>query len=431
LERRCDARGSQCGNLTVTARVDARMGKKNLRQALRPEGGEGKKLFSLDHTRVLVEDVFGEDLHLARVRSIANGVAGVLSATMASVAAIGRAYAGLAGITTKSGVKQVDRLLSNAGVPLEEVMPLWVRHVVGETPKIVVAMDWTDFDDDDHTTLCVSLITTHGRATPLAWKTVKKSKLKRRRTRYELDMVKRLREWLPKSTNVEWLADRAFGYQQMYELIGGLGWDYTIRFRENILVRDGEGPALPASAHVPANGRVCKLIGPEVTNKRFKVPAVVVVKRKRMQEPWCLATSRATTDGAESVRTYSRRFTIEETFRDAKDITFGMGLRATHVHDAERRDRLLLLIAIAQTLLTLLGAASEASGLDRTLKTNTVKRRTMSLFNQGLYWYGCLGRSTMRQEWVESLLGAYEKILREHRFLAEILLFDPSAAARE
>jgi hypothetical protein len=245
--------------------------------------------------------------------------------------------------------------------------------VVGQTANIVVAMDWTDFDDDDHTTLCVSLITTHGRATPLAWKTVKKSKLKRRRTRYELDMVKRMRKWLPEGTNVEWLADRAFGYQKMYELIAGLGWDYTIRFRENILVRDGEGPALPASAHVPANGRVCKLIGPEVTNKRFKVPALVFVKRKGMKEAWCLATSRVDTEGSRNVHTYGRRFSIEETFRDTKDITFGMGLRATHIGDADRRDRLLLLIA--QTLLTLLGAASEASGLDRTLKTEDEHRQ--------------------------------------------------------
>ena len=406
------------------SRVTTRMGKKNLRQALRPEGGAGKKLFSLDHTRVLLKDVYGEDMHLARVGSIANGVAGVLNATMVSVAAIGRAYAALAGITTKSGIKQVDRLLSNDGIALETVMPLWVRHVVGATPRIVVAIDWTDFDDDDHTTLCVSLMTTHGRATPLAWKTVKKSKLKRRRTRYELDMVRRVHSWLPQSTQIEWLGDRAFGYQEMYQLLGSLGCDYSIRFRENILLHEGEGRALPASAYVPANGRIRKLVGPAVTSERFRVPAVVLVKRKGMKEAWCIATSRADADGSAIVRTYSRRFTIEETFRDTKDITFGLGLRATHIHDADRRDRMLLLVAIAHTLLTLLGAASEASGLDRTLKANTVKRRTMSLFNQGLYWYGCLGRSTMRQEWVDSLLAAYERILREHSFLAEILLFD-------
>jgi hypothetical protein len=406
------------------------MPRQNLKQWLHPQGGVGRTLFGLDHTRTLLEDVFGEDLHLARVRSLANGVAGVLNATAASIAAIGRAYASLAGVETKSGIKQVDRLLSNSGVALDEVLPLWVRHVVGATPSITVAMDWTDYDDDDHTTLCVSLITTHGRATPLAWKTVRKTELKRMRTGHELDMVRSMRTWLP-STHLEWLADRAFGYCELYELLTSFGWDYTIRFRENILVSDGEGPALPASAHVPANGRVCKLLNPAVTNQRIRIPAIVLVKRKGMKEAWCLAVSNPDRAAQESVRAYSRRFSIEETFRDTKDITFGLGLRATHIRDAERRDRMLLLIAIAQALLTLLGAASEACGLDRTLKANTVKRRTMSLLNQGLYWYGCLGRPTMRQEWVERLLGAYERILRGHRFLAEILLFDASCSAQK
>jgi len=73
--------------------------------------------------------------------------------------------------------------------------------------------------------------------------------------------------------------------------------------------------------------------------------------------------------------------------------------------------------------LTLLGAASEASGLDRTLKTNTSTKRTMSLFNQGAYWYSCL--PTMRDEWFDRLMADYENIVREHRFLVEILKFEP------
>ena len=81
------------------------------------------------------------------------------------------------------------------------------------------------------------------------------------------------------------------------------------------------------------------------------------------------------------------RFTIEETFRDEKDIHFGLDLSATHIKNCQRRDRLLFLVAIAHALLTLLGAASEETGLDRTLKANTAKKRTLSLFRQGLYWY--------------------------------------------
>ena len=35
----------------------------------------------MEHTRVMLEDIFGEDLHLKRVRSLAGGVSGVLNAT--------------------------------------------------------------------------------------------------------------------------------------------------------------------------------------------------------------------------------------------------------------------------------------------------------------------------------------------------------------
>lgn len=376
----------------------------------------------MEHTRVTLEDVLGHDVHLARVRSLANGVTGMLNAKTASVAAVGRAYAAVRGIKTKSGIKQIDRLLSNDGIGMDEILPLWLKHVIGSTPKLVVAIDWTDFDEDDHTTLCVSLMTTHGRATPLAWRTVQKSELKHQRTRYELEMVERLRKWIPETTQVTWLGDRAFGYQEMAKALSYRGFDYILRFRENFKVLEGEGPALPAAAYVPANGRVKMLKQPKLTGKRYELPAAVFVKRKGMKQAWCLMTSLKGARPSDIVASYSRRFTIEETFRDTKDLTFGMGLRATHIRDQNRRDRMLLLIAISQTLLTLLGAASEKSGLDSTLKANTVKRRTMSLLNQGLYWYQCL--ATMREEWFLSLMSAYEAILQEHQNLAQILLFN-------
>lgn len=71
-----------------------------------------------------------------------------------------------------------------------------------------------------------------------------------------------------------------------------------------------------------------------------------------------------------------------------------MGLSATHVTRTDRRDRLMLIRALAQALFTLLGAASEEVGLDRKLKANTAKRRTVSLFNQGWLWHQAL--PTMR-----------------------------------
>ena len=52
-----------------------------------------------------------------------------------------------------------------------------------------------------------------------------------------------------------------------------------------------------------------------------------------------------------------------------------------------RRDRLLLVSALAVALLTLLGTVGESLGMDRLLKSNTSKTRTHSLFRQGCMLY--------------------------------------------
>ena len=375
-----------------------------------------RETLDLNHTRAFVDRVFGADMHALRVLSLANGVVGVLHSAVLSIHAIGQAYAHVAQITAKSGVTQVDRLLSNDGVWLETVMRLWVRYVVGENAKSVIALAWTDFDADDPTTLCAYLATVRGRATPLAWKTVKKSELKDKRTDHELAMVEQLHEWLPENVDITLLADRAFGYQELYTLLEAFGWDFVIRFRGCILVESAQGELRPAEDWVAPNGRTKMLVGARVTADRSRVGAVVLVKAKQMKESWCLATSLADAKAADVVKLYGRRFTIEETFRDTKDLHFGMGLSATHIRSAARRDRLLLLVAVAHSLLTLLGAASEESGQGRYLKVNTVKRRTHSLYRQGLYWYHAI--PTMRDEWLQRLMAAFDRIVCEHAFFS-------------
>jgi len=57
------------------------------------------------------------------------------------------------------------------------------------------------------------------------------------------------------------------------------------------------------------------------------------------------------------------------------------------IANPQRRDRLLLVNALAIHLLTLLCTAGESLGFDRLLKSNTSKRRTHSLFRQGCMLY--------------------------------------------
>jgi hypothetical protein len=52
-----------------------------------------------------------------------------------------------------------------------------IGRLVGDRQEIVAALDWTEYDADDQSTFVLSMVTGHGRATPLLWKTVVKSKL--------------------------------------------------------------------------------------------------------------------------------------------------------------------------------------------------------------------------------------------------------------
>jgi hypothetical protein len=144
------------------------------------------------HTQQVAAKLFEDDLHVKRVESLANGVTGVLRAAALSVHTIGAAYSEVAGTKPRFGVKQVDRFLSNRAIDVEKLTPSWAAFVVGARKEVVVALDWTEFDKDDHATLCADVVTRHGRATPLTWMTVKKSTLEGKRGDYEMRLIERL-----------------------------------------------------------------------------------------------------------------------------------------------------------------------------------------------------------------------------------------------
>lgn len=371
------------------------------------------------HVKQFVEQLVGEDLHAKRVLSLSNGVIGVIHAAALAVHFIGEGLSAAMGTDPKHAIKQVDRLLSNSAISVWMFFARWVPFVVGPRKALRVALDWTEYDRDGQATIALYLLTSHGRATPLVWQTVRKSELKDRQGQYEDEVIERLHELLAEDVQVTLLADRGFGNQERYRHMQVLGWGFVIRFRENILVESADGDSKAAAEWVPKNGRPKILRDARVTADRTPVGAVVCMKAAGMKEAWCLATNRTDLSPTQIVDLYGRRFTIEETFRDQKDPRFGLGLSATHIGDPARRDRLLMLAAFAQGLLTLLGAASEAAGLDRYLKANTVKRRTHSLFRQGSYWYSAL--PNLREERLRPLMEAFGQIVSDHEVSREIL----------
>ena len=353
-----------------------------------------------------VDTVFEGDVHAKRVLSLASATLSVMESASLAVHAIGQGLARVRGLKTKHAVKQVDRLLSNQGVDVWEYFAYWVPHVVGDRKQIAVVLDWTDFDADDQITLALHLVTPHGRSTPLLWLTVRKSELKGTRNDHEDRLLYRLRECLPESVSVTVVADRGFADQKLLAFVREtLGFDYLIRLRGNIQVTSASEETRPAAAWVGTGGRARVLRNAAITKQQSLVPTIVCVQAKGMQQAWCLASSDPRAKAAELVRLYAKRWTIETSFRDTKDLRFGLKLRSTRISDPGRRDRLLLLSALAMVLLTLLGQAGERVGLDRWLKANTVKRRTHSLFLQGCMHYELIPNMPERD--LEPLMKAF------------------------
>jgi hypothetical protein len=356
-----------------------------------------------------IAGTFADSLHAKRIASLTNGTLGVMASASLAVSIIGLSLAQARGLANKHAVKQVDRLLSNQGVVVWDLFSPWVAQAIGERTSALIAMDWTDFDADDQTTLAFSLVTNHGRATPLLWLTVFKGELKDRRNHYEDLCLSRLAQVLPPDVAVTILADRGFGDTKLFAFLDELGFAYVIRFRGNIHVTAADGETRAAADWVGNGGRARKLRDAEVTAARHKVGAVVCVHAKDMKEPWCLAASNADATPREIVNYYAKRWTIEPGFRDTKDLRFGMGLGALRIADPQRRDRLLLLNAFAIVLLTLLGAAGESLGMDRHLKVNTAKHRTHSVFRQGCMLYGLI--PNMREIQLQPLIERFAEFI--------------------
>jgi hypothetical protein len=372
-----------------------------------------------DRMHDFVSSIFADDLHAKRVASLADAAVGALEGAQLAVGVIGRALAAAKELDAKHAIKQVDRLFSNAGVDVWKLFGRWVPFVIGRRPEIVVALDWTEYDADDQATIALNLITSHGRATPLLWKSVVKSELKGWRNEHEDVLLQRFAEVLPAGTKVTLLADRGFGDQALYELLKNqLGLDFVVRFRGIVKVTSAEGVTKSAIAWTPNNGRSLLLRGAKVTKAGRGLGAVVCLKAKGMKEAWHLATSHGDKTAAEIVQLYSKRFTIEESFRDQKNLRFGMGLSDTRVASPERRDRIILVGAIATALLPLLGAAGEAVGEDRMMKANPSKKRTPSLLNQGLYYFARL--PGLREERARALVQKFDELIRQHATLREV-----------
>jgi hypothetical protein len=361
----------------------------------------------------VIEEIYGADLHKKRQQSFAYAAMGILASESLFLHRIAEGLVDTRGCNKKHATKQIDRLLSNKGISVWDLCEPWIKYIVEKNKTITVALDWSSFFDDGQSMLALNIVTGKGLSTPLLWKSVDKKQLKHNRARYEDQLLSRLKGVLPEGVEVVLLADRGFADKKFFHFLEEeLGFKYVIRIKSSTTVFHKEEKDKAAN-WLKKDGKILHLKEAFLTLEKYPIKQFIAVQDKGMKAAWFLV-SNTYFKAREVVNNYSKRWKIEPYFRDLKDSRFGWGLESTHIKSCERRDKLMLLLALSYTLLSILGEAGEKLGFDKKLKVNTVKTRTHSLFRQGQFYYKFFFRFTQEEQ--DLLMDSFQESLIHHDF---------------
>jgi hypothetical protein len=106
----------------------------------------------------LLGEVLGPGLHAKRIASLADATLGVMHTASLAVCTIGHGLAVARSLNARHAVKQVDRMLSNPGIDVDQILALWAPFMIGARSSLLMALDWTDFDADNQATIMLSFV---------------------------------------------------------------------------------------------------------------------------------------------------------------------------------------------------------------------------------------------------------------------------------
>lgn len=233
----------------------------------------------------------------------------------------------------------ISRVLGNTLIDPGTVMEPFAREVLARAAEggepVVLIMDQSKLSGR-HQVLMLAL--KHGeRALPLAWRieategpigyAVQK------------DLLEAAVPWLPGGVPVCLMGDRFYGTADLISLCQGLGWDYRLRLKGNLVVGD-RGRKTKTGAL--ADGRVFALQGVQLTARKATTN-IGIMRDPGHNEPWIIAMSDK--PGYLTTLDYSKRWGIEPMFSDFK--SRGFGIEHTQLQYPDRLARLLLVMALA------------------------------------------------------------------------------------
>ncbi len=233
----------------------------------------------------------------------------------------------------------IARVLMNPLIEPDVVMAPFAREVLSRLASdgqpIVLIMDQSKLNDR-HQVLMLAV--RHGeRALPLLWRVEPTEGAIGFSVQKELlDAAAAL---LPEGAEICLMADRFYGTADLISLCQEKNWDYRLRLKGNLVVRDGKDRSKTGQL---AQVRVFALENVQLTTKKATTN-IGVIHDPGHAEPWIIAMP--SVPGYLKTLDYSARWAIEPMFSDFK--SRGFGVEDTQIQHPDRLARLLLVMALA------------------------------------------------------------------------------------
>ena len=357
-------------------------------------------------------------MHAARRQVLAAAVAAVMGGHFLSLTRLARGLIGAAGL--KAALKRIDRLIGHPriGEEAQLVGACLMQRLSLMGAPLVIAVDWSAVSPGGTFVELRAAVTYPGmgRALTIYQQVYPQAKLGNPKA--ERALLNTLRTWVGADTAVVLVTDAGFR-RPWFAQAERLGWAWIGRVRRGVCVgqvlSEAAGSthwnwASVANWFVRATGRARRFTDCRLS-KRFAWPCDVVLVRRRAvgskhyrrpghgssskaskearqsaHEPWLLVHSSNLRcySPEQIVAWYARRMQIEETFRDSKSATYGMGQEIGRSRSASRLQALLLIATLAAFLLWHIGQLAETEGVHRRFKATTRTARELSVITLAL-----------------------------------------------
>jgi hypothetical protein len=299
-------------------------------------------------------------------------------------------------------VKCVDRLLANPHLDNERIdaYRALAREWLSDLPQLLIVVDWSSLTADLKWHWLRASVVVEGRSITLYEEVHARKDLAARAVHQQF--IKRLAALLPATDSPPIILTDAGFRTPWFRMVAAQGWYWVGRTRNRDFVRRPGGRWTAAKGlYAQATGTAKDLGQYEAVRNRPSVCRFALIKNKptgrkhnypsgkeknnsstrkiaqRYREPWLLSYSPglAYLGASAIVKLYAQRMTIEQQFRDTKNLALGMGLSQSKSRSQRRLQALLLIAHIAQLAKRLIGEAAKAQQLELQLMSNNTKSR--------------------------------------------------------